>query len=169
MNRIVIVFVSFAFFTSWTIKAYADENLDSIEALIQAGEFKQAEQVLKKTTKNEPSNIKAWVLLGDAYVGREKEKKAVEAYQKAIHLDPKNEDAHLGLGAAYNMMKSYSMAIEAYKQIIGLNPKHAEAHYQLGLTYDRAVMLTQAFEEYNILKTLDEDLAAKLYHVILGK
>jgi len=169
MNRIFILLVSVVFLVSWICNVYGDENIESTEELIKAGEFKQAERGLKKITKNEPANVRAWVLLGDAYVGLEKEKKAIEAYQKAIQLDPKNEDAYLGLGAAYNMMKRYSNAIAAYKQIISLNPKHAEAHYQLGLTYDRAVMLTQAFEEYNILKTIDEDLAAKLYHVILGK
>ena len=169
MNRIFILLVSVVFLVSWIGDVHGDENIESYEELIKAGEFKQAERGLKKITKNEPSNVKAWVLLGDSYVGLEKEKKAIPAYMKALELDPKNEDAYLGLGAAYNMMKSFSSAIAAFKQIISLNPKNAEAHYQLGLTYDRAVMLTQAFEEYNILKTLDEDLAAKLYHVILGK
>ncbi len=148
---------------------YADENLESVEQLIKTGEHKQAINHLKKITSKEPSNVKAWNLLGQSYTGLEKHKKAVEAYGKAIQIDPENEDAFLGLGVAFHMMRSYSSAIEAYEKVVEVNPKNAGAHYQLGVLYDRTSRLTEAFEEYKILKTLDEHLADELYHIILGK
>jgi tetratricopeptide (TPR) repeat protein len=164
-----IWFISFLFIILCSTQTHAESDLGSARQFIKKGEYQEAERSLKKITKHEPSNEEAWVLLGDSYVGMEKDKKAVTAYEQALRLDPKNEAACLGLGNAYQLMKNYSYAVEAYKRVIELNPKHAEAHYRLGLTYDRLAMLTQAFEEYNILKTIDEHLAQKLYHTILGK
>ncbi len=65
-------------------------------------------------------------------------------------------------------MRNHSNAIEVFKKVIEINPKHAQAHYELGVSYDRTNHLTYAFEQYKILKTLDERLADKLYHIILG-
>jgi Flp pilus assembly protein TadD len=66
------------------------------------------------------------------------------------------------------MMRRHLSAIEVYKKVVEINPKHAEAHFDLGASYDRMSRLTYAFEQYRILKTLDEELADKLYHMILG-
>jgi tetratricopeptide (TPR) repeat protein len=96
------------------------------------------------------------------------DKDAIEAYEKAIRIDPENEEAFFGLGASYSKMHKHLFAIEAYKKVIELNPNHAAAHFELGFTYDRTASLTKAFEQYKILKNLDEDLADKLYHIILG-
>jgi predicted Zn-dependent protease len=106
-------------------QALADGNLESAQKYFDAGEFKKAVGLLKEVTKEEPSNTKAWILLGNSYTGLEKNKNAIKAYER-------------------------------------------EAHYELGVSYDRTNHLTYAFEQYKILKTLDERLADKLYHIILG-
>ena len=168
MKCLFILPIFFLVFLFWTFNVHADPNLKSIEESLEAGEYKQAARDSKKLIKEEPSNVKAWVLLGNAYVGREKDKKAIAAFQKALQLDPNSEDAYLGLGSVFTMMRNYSSAIEAYKKIIEINPKNAQAHFQLGVNYHRVTKLTQAFEEYKILKTLDERLAGKLHKIILG-
>ncbi|MBU4186133.1 MAG: tetratricopeptide repeat protein [Proteobacteria bacterium] len=92
----------------------------------------------------------------------------MKAYEQALRIDSENEEALFGLGINYSRMRSHSNAIEAYKKVIEINPKHAQAHFELGVSYDRTNHLSYAFEQYKILKTLDERLADKLYHIILG-
>jgi Flp pilus assembly protein TadD len=167
INRNLIIFFIFLLL-ALVSHVHAESNLDSIDQLIRAGDYKQAVNHLKKITRKEPSNVRAWNLLGQSYIGLEKHQKAITAYEQAIQIEPENEDAFFGLGIAFYMMHSYSSAIESYKKVIEFNPKHAEAHYQLGVLYDRTSRLTEAFEEYKILKTIDERLAEELYHTILG-
>jgi len=57
-------------------------------------------------------------------------------------------------------------AIQACQQAIELKPDYAEAYFELGIIYVALKDLKLAREQYNILKTLDENLAKKLFDVI---
>ena len=168
MNRKTPLFIILVVFLMVVGQAMANGTLESAQKYFDAGEFKKAVGLLKKINEEEPSNINAWILLGNSYTGLQKNKNAIEAYEQALRIDSKNEDALFGLGINYSRMRQHSIAIETYKKIIEINPKNAEAHFELGVSYDRTNHLTYAFEQYKILKTLDEDLARKLYHIILG-
>ena len=168
MNRKTTLSVILLVFLMFAGQALADGNLESAQKYFDAGEFKKAVGLLKEVTKEDPSNTKAWILLGNSYTGLEKNKNAIKAYERALRIDSENEEAFFGLGINYSRMRNHSNAIEVFKKVIGINPKHAEAHFELGVSYDRTNHLTYAFEQYKILKTLDESLADKLYHIILG-
>jgi len=168
MNRNTILAMILLFLLVSIGLAFASENLDSAKRLLEAQEYTKACEILRKLTEKDPSNAAAWVLLGNSYGRLGEDKDAIEAYEKAIGIDPENEEAFFGLGACYSKMHKHLFAIEAYKKVIELNPNHAAAHFELGFTYDRTASLTKAFEQYKILKNLDEDLADKLYHIILG-
>ena len=164
----ILLSLSLLFFLMPAGQALSEENIESAEKFFNAGEYDEASDILEEITEKEPSNAKAWVLLGNSYLKLEKTKKAIKSYKNAIRIDAKNEGAFLGLGHCYSAMREHSDAIAAYKQVIEINPKNAEAHYGLGVCYNRTVRLTYAFEHYKILKTLDKRLADKLYHTILG-
>jgi Tfp pilus assembly protein PilF len=168
MKRKIILSLALLFFMMPAGQVLSEENIESALKFFNAEEYDEAVDMLEDITEKEPSNTKAWVLLGDSYLKLEKNKKAIKSYKQAIRIDAKNEWAYLGLGHAYSAMREHSNAIGAYKYAIEINPKNAEAHYGLGVTYDRTVSLTYAFEQYKILKTLDKGLADKLYHIILG-
>jgi tetratricopeptide (TPR) repeat protein len=146
----------------------ANDTLKSAEKFFDDGDYKKAIDLLKTATEKDPSDTEAWVLLGNSYMRLGKDKNAIEAYEQAIGIEPESENAYLGLGQTYSMMRRHSDAIEAYKKVVQINPKHAEAYFNMGVSYDRSSNLTHAFEQYKILKTLDEDLADRLYHIILG-
>jgi len=163
-----ILCLAVLFFTMPAGQALSEENIESAEKFFNAGKYDEAVDILEEITEKEPSNTKAWTLLGNSYLTLGKNKKAIKSYNNAIRIDAKNEEAFLGLGHAYSAMRDHSKAIAAYKNAIEINPKNAEAHYGLGVSYNRNVRLTYAFEQYTILKTLDKPLADKLYHLILG-
>ena len=58
--------------------------------------------------------------------------------------------------------------IDVYKQEIRINPDYADAHTHtiLGLAYVFLYDRDSALEQYKILKSLDSELANKLYNMI---
>ncbi len=168
MKRKFVLSLALLFFVMPAGQALPEENIESALKFFNSQEYDEAIDILKEITKKEPSNTKAWTLLGNSYLKLGKNKKAIKSYETAIQIDAKNEWAYIGLGDAYRAMREHSNAIAAYKYAIEINPKNAEAHYGLGVSYDHTVSLTYAFEQYKILKTLDKRLADKLYHIILG-
>jgi tetratricopeptide (TPR) repeat protein len=61
----------------------------------------------------------------------------------------------------------YTEAIEALKQAIRIKPDLADAHFSLGVTYAALNDKGSALKQYKILKSLDSELANKLYNIIL--
>jgi len=168
MKRKIVLLPALLFFMMPAGQVLSEGNIESAVKFFNAEEYDESADILEEITEKEPSNTKAWVLLGNSYLKLGKTKKAIKSYNNAIRIDAKNEWAYLGLGHAYGTMHEHSKAIAAYKHAIEINPRNAEAHYGLGVTYNRTIKLTYAFEQYKILKTLDKRLADKLYHIILG-
>jgi len=78
-------------------------------------------------------------------------------------------DAHYNLGVAYVNLGRHQEAIDAYKQAIRITPDDAGAHSLLGVAYVTIGDKGSALEEYKILKTLDAELANKLFNLIDAK
>ena len=88
---------------------------------------------------------------------------AIEAFKQVARLKPDFSDAYLNLGLTYGAMGRYQEAIEAFKQAISRSPDDANAHFGLGLSYLSTGNRSSALEEYKILKSLDADMAEKLF------
>jgi tetratricopeptide (TPR) repeat protein len=168
MSRKIAISLISIFIFILTNQAPAGENFESAKKLFNADGYKEAIRLLKKVTKDEPSNAEAWVLLGDCYARLGKNKNAIRAYKKVIGINPEHADAIFRLGVNYTRLGNHSNAIEAYKEVIRIQPEHAEAYFYLGMSYDSIGRIGDAFEHYKILKTLDKNLADKLYKIILG-
>ncbi len=57
-------------------------------------------------------------------------------------------------------------SIESYKQAIRIDTDFAQAHYNLGIVYVLFYEIDSALEEYKTLKSLDAELANKLFSYI---
>jgi Tfp pilus assembly protein PilF len=147
-------------------QVFSNENLEAAEKLFDAQEYKKAVKHLKAVTKEDPSNARAWLLMGDAYSSWGKHKQAVEAYEKALGLDAAQKEALMGMGMSYGNMRKYAEAIVPLKHLVEIEPSNALAHFYLGVSYEALRSMNMAWEEYKILKTLDKELADKLYHII---
>ena len=149
-----------------TGQALSIDSLTAAEELFAAGEYKECVSQLKALTKKEPANLRAWVVMGDCYSKLEKNRRAIKAYEEAVKIDPSHEQALFALGVSYAKLEKRSGAMAAFKRVVEINPSHAEAHFSLGVLYEAQGSMSQAWEEYKVLKTLDEKLADKLYHII---
>jgi Tfp pilus assembly protein PilF len=142
------------------------EDLGAAEKLFNAQEYKKAVKYLKKVTEKDPSNTRAWVLMGDSYRSWGKNGQAVMCYEKAIGLDASQKEALMGMGMSYGNMNKHGQAVAPLKYLVKIDPSNALAHFYLGVSYEAIRSMGLAWEEYKILKALDEELANKLYHII---
>ena len=89
----------------------------------------------------------------------------IETLQQTIRLKPNDADAHYNLGVAYGELSRYQEAIEVYRQAVRIKPDYAEAHVNLGAAYIKLGDQESARQQYEILKTLNKELAAKLFDI----
>jgi thioredoxin-like negative regulator of GroEL len=65
--------------------------------------------------------------------------------------------------------ESYAGEIETYKQEVEKNPDDAGAHFNLSDAYLCLNAEDSALEQYEILKSLDSELANKLFNLIYSE
>lgn len=158
------------------INAEAKKNQDDARALyhynigaayIDSGKHKEAIEPLKQAIRIKPDYVDAYYNLGYAYDESGKLREAIDAYKQAIRIKPDYTMAYYNLGAAYIRLDMYQEGIRALKQAINIKHDFAEAHYILGLVYIKGLNdKDSALEECRILKTLNGELADKLFERI---
>jgi len=144
--------------------AEAQSNLGVVYSKL--GRHQDAVEAYKQAIRIKPDYAEAQSNLGVAYSKLGRHQDAVEAYKQAIRIKPDYADAHYMLGVTYSGLGRYQDAIEAFKQAIRIKPDDADAHSNLGSAYFLTGDKGSALEEYKILKTLDAELANKLFNLI---
>jgi tetratricopeptide (TPR) repeat protein len=145
---------------------YAEAHYNLGVAYGELGRWQEAAEAFKQAIRLKPDFAEAHSNLGAAYVHLGRHQEAAEAFKQAIRLKPDDALPHYNLGLAYRKLGRHQEALEAFKQAIRLKPDDALAHYNLGLAYLAFGDRGAALDEYNILKTLDADLAGKLFRLI---
>jgi tetratricopeptide (TPR) repeat protein len=130
------------------------------------GRYQDAIDAFKQAIRIKPDDAVAHSVLGTAYNSLGRYQEAVESYKQVIRIKPDDAVAHYALGVAYRNLDRHQEAIEAFKQAIRIKPDLAYAHYFLGISYFATGNNGSALEEYKILKTLDAELANKLFNLI---
>jgi Flp pilus assembly protein TadD len=145
---------------------YAKAHNNLGVAYSSLGRHQDAIESYKQAIRIKPDYAEAHFNLGNAYGKLSRCQDEVESYKQAIRIEPDYVDAHYNLGNAYQRLGRYQDSIESYKQAIRTKPDDTEAHYNLGVTYLLSGDKGLALEEYKILKTLDAELANKLFNLI---
>ena len=145
---------------------YADAWFQIGYCYSKLGRYQDAVESFKQAIRTKPDLAEAHYNLGVTYgeLGRWQEE--IEAYKQAIRIKPDLAGADCNLGVAYGELGRYQEEIESYKQAIRIKPDYATAHYNLSGTYLITGDKGSALEEYKILKTLDTEMANKLFNLI---
>ncbi len=130
------------------------------------GRYQEAIEDFSQAIRIKPDHAEAHYNLGVTYYNLGRYQDAIESYKQAIRIKPDHAKAHCNLGVAYGSLGRYQDAVEAFKQAIRIKPDYADAHYNLGFTYFITGDKSSALEEYKILKTMDAELANKLFNLI---
>ncbi len=90
--------------------------------------FKLAQESAEAALTVDPSNIKAIILLGNAYAGQNEIDKSMQEYEKALSLDPTNLQATLNLAAAHLQKNDLHQAEIHFNKALEDHPDSIEAH-----------------------------------------
>jgi tetratricopeptide (TPR) repeat protein len=130
------------------------------------GRYPEAIASCKQSIRLDPDLALAHFNLGNNYMALNKFEEAIESFKQAIRIKFDYAEGHSNLGAAYNGLGKYQDAIESYKHAIRIKPNLGEAHLNLGMTYLSVGDRGSALDEYKILRSLDKELANRLFNLI---
>jgi len=96
-------------------------------------DYGNAEKSYLEETRRNPSNVDAWLDLGNVYYATGQFDKELAAFQKAVQLRPDDDDTHFFLASAYDDKGDFTAAAVEYRRAVSLNPKHTDALFNLAL------------------------------------
>lgn len=85
-----------------------------------------------------PTNVNAWIQLGNIYFDSNNFAKSIRAYEKSLELSPDNANVLTDLGVMYRRSGQPQKALEAFDRAMAVAPAHEQARFNKGivLRYD---------------------------------
>ena len=100
----------------------------------------QATQILslEQEVAVNPTNVQAWIQLGNVYFDTNNFSKAIRAYEKSLELSPNNPNVLTDLGVMYRRNGQSDKALEAFDKAVAADASHAQSRFNKGivLNYD---------------------------------
>jgi cytochrome c-type biogenesis protein CcmH/NrfG len=90
-------------------------------------------KTLKEIVQKDPSNLPAWVELGNLYFDGDQPKEAIEAYSKYLAAKPDNPDVRTDMGIMYRRLGEFDRALEEFRKAAQIDPKHINSRYNIGI------------------------------------
>lgn len=119
-------------------------GLATAQELIQRGSFDEAIPVCLKEIQGHSGSTDAYVLLGIAYAGLERNQDAISALRRAIQLRPSSLPAHTNLGIVYMQSQQTEAAIAELQKAVELGDHEWGTLYNLALCYQATGRSRQA-------------------------
>lgn len=88
---------------------------------------------LERRVADNPSDLNAWVQLGNLYFDTDNPQKAIKAYAKHLEFNPNNPNVLTDLGVVYRRNGQFNEAIAAFDKAIEINPKHPQSWFNKGI------------------------------------
>jgi len=88
---------------------------------------------LKRETAQNPSNVKAWIELGNNYFDAEQFEKSIQAYEQALALEPNDANVLTDMGVMYRRSGQPQKAIAAFDKAIAVDPGHEISRFNKGI------------------------------------
>lgn len=108
-------------------------DLNDIAAIYRRGDLRQSKALLLDYIGKNPSDVLAWMILGNVYKDLDEDEGAEHAYRKAIELDPQAYQAYGGLGILYRIKGDLDLAVSYYNRAIEINPRYAQAYSSMSI------------------------------------
>jgi len=88
---------------------------------------------LEKETRDNPTNVKSWIELGNSFFDAGQNEKSIQAYRKALELDPNNANVWTDMGVMYRRSGNSQEAINSFDKAIAADPKHEVSRMNKGI------------------------------------
>jgi len=80
-----------------------------------------------------PSNVAAWISLGNSYFDTAQHEKSIQAYQKALALQPDNANVWTDMGVMYRRAGKPREAVKAFDKAVEVDTKHETSRFNKGI------------------------------------
>jgi cytochrome c-type biogenesis protein CcmH/NrfG len=90
---------------------------------------------MQQVVARDPSNVQAWVQLGNDYFDTRQPQKAIDAYQHALELRPNDANVLTDQGVMYRDLGQFDRAIANFQKANQVDPKHVQSLYNIGVVY----------------------------------
>lgn len=120
--------------------AFSQSSLDSVEILFQKKQYEKAENAVARFLEQNPNNLQAIELMGDAYGYQKKWDDAIIQYKKLVEANQNSANYHykyagvLGMKALENKFKAIGFIGDVknhFQKAAELDPNHIEARWAL--------------------------------------
>lgn len=129
---------------------HAQDRLDAAQAL-----YSEAAQV-------NPSDFRAWYLLGIVALQRQRPGEALQFLDEAVRANPRSVEAHIERGNAFARLNQIEAAIEGYSRAIEIAPNQPIARYNRGNMLRALRQYESALADFDNVIALRPDHAAAL-------
>lgn len=107
-------------------------ELEEARRIYAAGNFQQAENLLREVVRADRNSADAFLLLGLAEFANGETNEAIEHYQRTIELRPKSFSGHYNLALAYLREGNVQRGLHELERSVELDPRNSDAAYNLG-------------------------------------
>src|SRR5581483_8650831 len=91
------------------------------------GHYREALELLRRTTQEDPRNLPAWFVRGNCYYELLQDVHAVACYNTCVALRPDFSWSWFNRGLAHLRLRDYRQARDDFDQVLHLQPGLAEA------------------------------------------
>jgi cytochrome c-type biogenesis protein CcmH/NrfG len=88
---------------------------------------------LEKETRDNPTNGKAWIELGNSYFDAGQHEKSVQAYRQALEINPNNANVWTDMGVMYRRSGNPQEAVKSFDRAIEVDPRHEVSRMNKGI------------------------------------
>jgi len=149
------------------------EFIQQANALYSQGDFKGAEESLRKLLKKFPEDAFGNFQLGNVLFRQNKLEEAISSYQEAIRLKPKYALAYNAIGIVYASQSHWDEAMTEYRKALEINSDYADALTNLALalwqTNKRDEALVSLKKAIDIFKAQNRNEKASQVEKLLEK
>jgi len=136
---------------------FSSDDAPSIEAAATVPEVKprsreeDAVAVYKRVTELNPTNDRAWHMLGNLLLDLGRHDEAVTALEVAISLNATRDIYYYHLGIAQAVQKNYDDAVQSFEKALALNPENIFAHCSIIGYYRKLGREAEAKQHFQIV------------------
>ena len=131
-------------------------------AWLRLGEYPKTVASLSQVVRQNPEDVAAWNLLGEAQRRAGQPGQAVRTLERASIVGRTSYVTYFFLGEAYRDAQRLDQAIPAYRESVRLEPEFARGWFELGAVCVRTGDRDDVTAALENLERLDKGLAAEL-------
>lgn len=128
-----------------------DNRTDDALALLNAGKYTEAEQILRDNLRQSRRHLSSYVYLGELLEQQGQSREAMELYEQALAIKPDHVDALIHLGALQATTGQFSQALPLFKEALRIDPAAESARYNLAHALAQMGQLPEAIQQFEKL------------------